>query len=220
MRRAALIAVACAALHAPAPAALMVFSDASSFHAALGAAPTTADDFESPPWLPDTSYGGPVVHAGVTWTAGQQLRASSFQPHSGRVALSDVDGNPDAPDLLQADFAADQGAVGFWLRAGIGGVSLEMELLDRVGQVVAGHQSLVGEAWTFFGLASDTPWARLQLRARTDQIRVDDFLLDDLSASPVLLPPAGSVPEPAGAALVALALAAASLPRRRQAPRR
>lgn len=216
MRRLAITLLAGVALQLPAQAALTVFADESAFHAALGSASTTMVDFEGAPWIPDTTYGNAVVHQGITWTAGQGLRASSFHPHSGQVALSDEDGSPDAPDLLQAVFAADQGAVGFWLRAGIGLVSLEMQLLDRQGLAVGSHQSLVGEAWTFFGLASDSPWATLQVRANTSQIRVDDFLLDDLIASPALLAPPVTVPEPAGTGLVAMALAAAAVQWRRR----
>jgi hypothetical protein len=208
------MAAACAALGAGvASAAPLLFDDAAAFIAAAG--PLAIEDFESAPWSRDTSYAGTVTSQGLTWSAANTLRASSFAPFSGAVALSDVDGNPDQLDRLTALLPDDTGAFGLHLRSTLWFASVQISLFDAAGGLITQTTQELGDHWSFVGFTTDRAIDQVMLQAtRNGGIHVDDFLIDDVRFG--ALPAA--VPEPGSAALLAAALLAAGAARRR--PRR
>lgn len=203
--------VACSTFAATAQAVPTTYTDPDAF--ALAVASLTIEDFESPPWIADTNYGAPVTSLGINWSAANTLRATTFMPHSGRVALSDLDGSPDQLDALTAQLPAGVTALGLWLRSTQNLVNVEFSLYSDVGGPLMNFTQTFFDTWTFIGFTSDTPLGRLQLRATRDGgVYVDDFIVDDVAFGARTAP---SVPEPASTALIAAALAPL-LVRRRQ----
>ena len=175
----------------------------------IAATTTTADDFESPPWAPDTSHASPVSAYGATWRAGVELRASSFAPRSGATALSDIDAPVGDPlDRIEAHFDTPHDALGLALRSA-GRSDLVVELLAADASVQVAHQQTVFSDWIFLGWAGQgLAVSGLRVRAlRNDGGFTDDFLVDDVRWGGLALP-TGTVPEPGTALLTALALAA------------
>lgn len=204
--------LACSTFAPAAHAAPTNYTDPDQFTLATSA--RTTEDFDSAPWIADTNYGAPVTSLGVTWSAANTLRATTFMPHSGRVALSDVDGSPDLLDALTAQLPAGVTALGLWLRSTQNLVNVEFSLRSDVGDSLLDFTQTFFDTWTFVGFTSETPLGQLRLRATRDgSPYVDDFLIDDMSFGARA---AQSVPEPGSAALIAAALAPLLVRRRRR----
>lgn len=205
--------IACSAVAATAHAAPTVYVDPDAF--ALEAVALTTEDFESPPWIADSNYGVPVTSLGVTWSAPNTLRATTFMLHSGAVALSDVDGSPDLLDALTAQLPAGITALGLWLRSTQNLVNVEFSLFGTAGDPLLDFTQTYLDTWTFVGFTTDAPLGQLRMRATRDgSPYVDDFLIDDVSFG---ARSAQSAPEPGSAALIAAALALLLSRRRRHA---
>lgn len=174
------------------------FTDFADFAAATTG--LTTDDFALPPWA-EGNYAGPVQSLGVTWSAVGTLRATSFMPHSGRLALSDLDPStmPDTLDELVAVLPSGVTAAGAWLRTTTGAVPIEITAYDTSNVAVTSHGMLLTESYVFFGFTSDTAIGRLRVRA---QRLPDDFLLDDFSFGTA----ATHVPEPTSVGLFCVGL--------------
>lgn len=194
--------VACGTVAAAAQAAPTVYTDADAF--ALAAPALTTEDFESAPWIADTNYGAPMTSLGVTWSAANTLRATTFMPHSGRVALSDLDGSPDLLDALTAQLPAGVTALGLWLRSTQNLVNVEFSLYSDIGDPLMNFTQTFFDTWSFIGFSSDTPLGQLRLRATSNgSPYVDDFIVDDVAFGARAVQ---SVPEPGSFALIAAAL--------------
>jgi len=172
----------------------------AAISSAACAAPVTLD-FESLPDLRSvtTEYAalGLTVQGGFSLTAGFSLNEVDFPPHSGQKVL----GNETNSNPLALMFATPTDALSAWFTHGaalsITSYAADGSLLGTV--VSASNSNFRRSELIDFGYAN----ASQVLISSTDYYVLDDLSFDSHAA-----------PEPAGTALVALALAAAALARR------
>lgn len=199
MRRfAASLALVAATAAAPATAAPVLYTDHADFIAATTA--LTVDHFDSAPWA-EGNYAGAVTSLDTTWSAASMLRATTFGPRSGSLALSDVDANPDVPDVLTATLPAGTTAAGLWARSGVSWLQAEVAALAADDTVLASFSGWLPDSYVFLGFAGDTPIHRLRVRALSTGN--DDFIVDDFVRGTGRGD--STVPEPATTVLLACA---------------
>jgi len=168
-------------------AAFVTYTNQSDFQSAAG--DLTVEDFESGLWLPGTKTQ-PVVNLGVSWTAGNELGATSAVFFSPFQAISSIDGSPeDSNDLITADLSGAVTAVGGYVYLGFttGGVTLTA--FDSSSVIIGNVTSAASSGWEFIGLISDTAIDVAQFES-TSPPTSDDFALDDFQWSSAVPIPA------------------------------
>jgi len=181
----------------------IVYTDESSYLAAIASFDSVSEGFETAGWVACTSGCTAVTNNGLTWTASDSIRANQFTFRSGAYGVFDSLGDPDAITVTNA--VDTLVAAGGWFTAPASAPRVDF----MIDATTVGSIDLGFPGFGFLGVVDTSGFSSIVFGAPTGHFIADDFTF----ARAELV----AVPEPGTLALLGIGLFGMGVARRRKA---